>query len=252
MYKLLIILLFAFSSNVMLGSTEGPSDKFSSANDLYNEANYDSAFTLYESLITEGNLSFELFFNAGNAAYQLQKNGPTILYFEKAKKLDPGNVDIQHNLLIAHKSLIDKVDLEESSKASERIMAILSRSPNYWGWGAIVLCFASMALFTLYKISSTRRNKLIGFVLGLTSLILSLIVLVLAIVQTNYVQTHDSGVIMKQSVTLLNAPTEDAESAFILHEGTKAEVKSNANGWFEVIYSDGKIGWVNETEFELI
>jgi len=236
----------------LFGSSESASGKFKSANALYNEANYDSSFAIYESLIEEGNMSFELFFNAGNAAYQLDKNGKTILYFEKAKKLEPGNEDIQHNLLIAQKSLIDKTTVEGSSKASERIMGILSRSPNYWSWGTVLFCVVAFALFVLYKVSSTRRNKIIGFVLGIASLLLCLISLVLAIVQSNYIQTQDSGVIMNQSVTLLNAPTEDAESAFILHEGTKVELKSSANGWFEVIYSDGKIGWVNESDFELI
>jgi len=227
-------------------------EQFKIGNSLYNQENYDSAFSYYETLIDEGNFSFELFFNAGNTAYQLHKTGKTVLYLEKAKKLSPTNEDVLHNLKLAYRTLVDKNIASDDSKASERIMSILSRSPNYWSWGAILMCVLGVVFLILYKMSTSKRNKVVGFILGISALVLSAICLTLSIVQFNYLENHSDGVIMNQSVTLRNAPNEESENAFILHEGTKVELKSISGDWFEVVYTDGKIGWVNTADIEVI
>lgn len=247
MGKITSILLFALLSISALGKSD-----FSSANELYNEESYDSALAIYEDLIDQGYFSMELYFNAGNTCYQLNEIGKAIVYFEKARKLDPDNKDIMHNLTLCNEQVIDKNPDSQTSRASERLLGILGRSPNYWSWSAILLSVTGFIFFTLYLLSKSRRNKLAGFLLGIVSLVLSLLTLILSIIQNQHINTVDSAVIMSQSATLKNSPSEESKNAFILHEGTKVELKSSSGDWYEVIYSDGKIGWIKADEIELI
>ena len=233
-------------------ASELPNAKFLEANELYNSNLYDSALTHYEELIDSGYISFELFFNAGNAAYQNKIVGKSILYYEKAKKLDPSNQDVIHNLQLLNRLVLDKNPSAEKSKAYDRIMSVLSRSPNYWSWGAILTIFIGFACLLLYKLSIGRRNKKIGFFLGVFSILLSVICILLATVQYNYMNTKSNGIVLGSSVSLKNAPNSDAKTAFILHEGAKFEVKAAVIDWYEVIYSDGKIGWIASDQVELI
>ena len=245
------LLFITFCSFTCFASTENDIE-FVSANVLYNNAQYDSSLRKYDQLIKEGVFSFELYFNAGNAAYQLREIGKSILYYEKAKKLNPSNKDVIHNLTLLNKLILDKTPSEIKSKAYDRIMSTLSRSPNYWSWSAIFLSLTSMACFILYKLSHSKRNQKIGFILGSFSLLLSVFVLILAVVQFNFINTMSNGIILSPSVTLKIAPNSSAESAFILHEGSKVELKSTSENWCEVIYSDGKIGWLNCEDLGLI
>ena len=245
----LLILIFCSFNGIASYQNQA---HFISANQLYNAGDYDTSLLQYENLIEKGIFSFELYFNAGNAAYQVKKIGKSILYFEKAKKLDPSNGDVIHNLTLLNKLILDKNTAVNKSKAYDRIMSALSRSPNYWSWSAIFLSVISMVCFVLYQLSRSKRHQKIGFMLGSFSLVLSVFVLVLAVVQYNYFSTINSGVIIKPSVTLKIAPNSDESSAFILHEGSKVELKSSNKDWYEVIYSDGKIGWLNKDDIREI
>jgi len=245
-----VFLLFVGIVNCL--SSELRDERFIAANQLYNDSYYDSAFIEYEKIIDSGYFSFELFFNAGNAAYQTKNIGKSILYYEKAKKLDPSNSDVIHNLKLLNRLVLDKNPSAGKSKAYDRIMSVLSRSPDYWSWGAILMGFLGFAFLTLYKLSTGRRNKKIGFFLGVFSILLSVFSILLSTVQHNYIQTKRNGIVIDQSVTLKIAPDEESKTAFILHEGTKFELKSQVGDWLEVIYSDGKIGWILVSEVELI
>ncbi len=221
------------------------------ANELYNAAAYDSSLQLYEELLDQGYFSFTLFFNAGNAAYQTNQVGKAILYYEKARKLNPSDQDVSHNLALANKLTVDKGN-QTSDSATDRLLGLLARSPNYWSWATIVLATVAGILFCLYLISTSRRNKKLGFVMGCLVSLLSLVCLIFAAVQHASINEKNMAVIMSPSVTLKTAPNETAENAFILHEGSKVEIKSATDEWMEVIYNDGKIGWLPLNEVKVI
>ena len=49
-----------------------------------------------------------------------------------------------------------------------------------------------------------------------------------------------------------SAPSETAEDVFILHEGTKAEVQDELEGWKKIRLIDGKLGWIEGGDLEEI
>ncbi len=49
---------------------------------------------------------------------------------------------------------------------------------------------------------------------------------------------------MLQSVSVKSAPDAAGTDLFILHEGTKVQIRTVLNAWVEISLADGKIGWL--------
>src|ERR1044072_673873 len=95
----LITLLFLFSASLL--RAEDPSVVFDSANAAYAAGKYEKAIQLYQKIEAENTVSAGLYFNLGNAYYKTNNTGKAILYYERAKMLDPDDEDINVNLKLA-------------------------------------------------------------------------------------------------------------------------------------------------------
>ena len=82
---------------------------FEAANSAYSEARYEEAQAGYESIV-EGHLHFESEFNLGNAFFKQGKLGHSILHYERAKRINPSNSDLESNLILANARVIDRIE----------------------------------------------------------------------------------------------------------------------------------------------
>ncbi len=58
---------------------------------------------------------------------------------------------------------------------------------------------------------------------------------------------------MESAVTVKSTPAQNGTDLFILHEGTKVTVIDDTmDGWREVRVPDGKQGWVETSQIEVI
>ncbi|MEZ5083610.1 MAG: tetratricopeptide repeat protein [Bacteroidales bacterium] len=87
---------------------EEPDSLFFKANRAYANAYYSEAVDNYLMVVDAGYESAGLYFNLGNAYFKLNDFPSAILYYEKAKKLDPNNEDIKFNLGVANSKIVDK------------------------------------------------------------------------------------------------------------------------------------------------
>ena len=71
---------------------------FTRANRAYEQGDYQKAAGLYRRMLEEGYESGNLYYNLGNCYYKLKQKGRAILYYEKARRLIPGDADLQTNL----------------------------------------------------------------------------------------------------------------------------------------------------------
>ena len=78
----LLLLLFTFIcfSNVPAQELE---TIMKQGNDFYQNKQFDEAINSYETILKQGYISSELFYNLGNAYYRVGQLGKSILYFEK-------------------------------------------------------------------------------------------------------------------------------------------------------------------------
>ena len=90
---------------------QSPESLFSQANALYQTQQFEGAIELYQQILSQGFESKAVYYNLGNCYYRLEDIGKSILYFEKALKLDPNDGDIRYNLDLANLRVIDRVEL---------------------------------------------------------------------------------------------------------------------------------------------
>ena len=91
----------------------------------------------------------------------------------------------------------------------------------------------------------------------LSSAIVLLLVCVLSNVcanrQESLKQRHESGIIITPAVTVKSTPTDNGNDLFVLHEGSKVEIRdSSLKEWCEVSIADGKVGWIPKKAFDVI
>ncbi|MCX7611347.1 MAG: tetratricopeptide repeat protein, partial [Ignavibacterium sp.] len=103
----MIILTFLIINNYAQTNAE---KIFNEANNSFLAGEYQKSIELYEKLISEGYNDATLFYNLGNAYYRIGKIGQAILYYEKAKALNPSDEDIIHNLNFVKLQTKDKIE----------------------------------------------------------------------------------------------------------------------------------------------
>ena len=115
-------------------------DKFTEANNLYNESKYEKSIELYYQILDSGFHSAELYFNLGNSFYKLNDIANSILFYEKSLKLNSNDKDAINNLKMVNNAIIDDITkIPEPFIESQlnKISNVLSFSA--WSYMSIIL-----------------------------------------------------------------------------------------------------------------
>ncbi len=231
---------------------QASADLFDNANEAYTAGEFDKATALYDSILKQGNYSWELQFNLGNCHYQLNNVPEAVLHFEKALKLNPGEEDILINLELANARCVDKNSIDKSIRISAWVSQLLGFAPNAWAWTAI-FCFAlSMTCFAAFYYNSNGKLKRLMFVVGVFMLLPTAVSFALSAMQTKTIVQSNYAIVFTPSVTLKSSPSEQSSNAFVLHEGSKIFIRNQENDWLEVQFSDGKVGWIQKVDVKFI
>ncbi|MBL7917901.1 MAG: tetratricopeptide repeat protein, partial [Bacteroidia bacterium] len=157
------------------------------ANDLldkaavaYDSKDYKQAIECYNQLIKEGNSSYELYYNLGNAYYRNKELGYAIYNYELARKLNPNDQDVQINLGIASSKTIDNIDAKENFFINAiKSNIVNSFTTNTWAVFSIVLAFLTCLLFFLFIAGNIIWVKRISFFFSIASLVFLIVVYML-------------------------------------------------------------------------
>ena len=68
----------------------------------------------------------------------------------------------------------------------------------------------------------------------------------------NVETSKNQAIVFSQTVTIKSSPDNSGNNLFILHEGTKVNIKSRLGEWVEIITSDGNSGWLPANAIEVI
>ena len=250
MKKIIVILLF-FTTNLV--SAQTVNELFTNANTLYKEGKYKEAIELYSQIESTSKVSSELYYNIGNAHYKLNQVAPSIYNYEKALLLDPLNEDAQNNLIIAKRLTLDRIEeLPESifQKLDKNLLQKLSY--NTWAVIVVFLSFLASFLFLMFYFSYTPNKKRLFFTTSTLSFILLAFSLIITFTQYNQAQNKIEAIVFTEEVDVKNAPTNDSDIIFSLHEGTKVKVLDSVDDWKKIKLVDGKIGWVKNTTIKIL
>ena len=226
-------------------------DKFDQANDFYSQEAYDSAITLYESILTEDLYSFEVYYNLGNAYFKKNQLGLAILNWEKARKISPTNAMVIENLNHAYSLTRDKFDVEIKSEGFIKSI-IYEKSPNFWSVLAIITSFLLALTLILFFTSRHDHIHQISFYFSIIAFVALIAFTVSASTQKSYYQENNTAIILTPRIQVLVAPSENAEESFPLHEGTKVELIGHDGDWVEIVVNKDNRGWIKKDDIEII
>ncbi len=218
------------------------------ANKAYNNKEYDTAISLYDSIAKTNNISAELLYNLGNAYYKTNQLGLAILHYEKALKINPNDENIQHNLEFCNQLIIDKTDPSATSPITTLLFS--NGSKNYYA-AVVSILFALITLTCCVYIIRSFNKKVFYTSLGL-SVILALIFVGLAIKQHQVFSNQSDAIIIDLTANVKTEPNQESSIAFILHEGSKVEITEQHENWSKITFNKKNVGWIDNSTIEII
>jgi tetratricopeptide (TPR) repeat protein len=248
------IILIVFSILCTAAGFAGPEQELLiKASKAYNSGNFAEASGLYRKVANDGFVSPELFYNLGNCYFKLNDYPSAILWYERAKRLDPGDEDIDFNLNVVNTKISDKIEpLPEMFY--KRWFNGLVNLTYVDGWAVYALVFFILALAggVLYLVSRVLIIRKIGFWSGSALLLFGLIAFMLAWSGDRARKVNTEAVIFAPTITVKSSPNENSTDLFVLHEGTKVKLLDNIGAWYEIRIANGSVGWLPVTALERI
>ena len=226
-------------------SLNAQSELYQEGNRLYQQGDFEGALDSYLRVRDAGFESAELYYNVGNAYFKVGELGRAILFYERARRLVPGDADVVANLELARSLTADEI------APLPRFWPI--RAASWWlnvfpRSMLIVLVGASYLVATGAAMVLILGNGTLTVWARRTALISAALVVVFG--GTLGARELDMGrpeeaVVLSPEVNVQSAPSDDpALQLFVIHEGTKVRVDRRSEEWLEVVLEDGKVGWV--------
>lgn len=215
---------------------------FEKANKAYNNSDYTSAITLYDSILTIGLESSELYYNLGNCHYKAQDWANAIWHYEKSLKLEKNDKTIQ-NLELANLKIIDRIE-EIPQLFYKKWWSSFISIFNTFSWQLISILIIWLAL-TIKILSQFTNYKKEHFLSILYSLALISVFATYSSYQRNI--TKKEAIIFTSSVVVNSAPTTNSTNLFSLHSGSKIEILDTIGEWINIKIANGSSGWIKES-----
>ena len=224
------------------------------ADSAYANEDYMKAAEIYRSLVDSLGESAVLYFNLGNCYYRQDSIARAILYYERARLLDPTDDDLAFNLEMARTKTVDKVapanDMFFVTLYHSIVLSLTVRGWKILGIFAFVLMLIGIAV---YLFAPALSYKKFGFTSAVVLLMICIFANIAAAQQRSQINHRTGAVLMTPSAVVKSTPSSSGTDLFILHEGTHVEIVDNSmKDWVEVRMSDGKEGWLRRIEIEVI
>jgi len=180
---------------------------FQSANEAFSQKKYDQAIQLYESILNKNIESPELYFNLGNCFFQKKEWGKTILNYERALLLDPNDTTILQNLELAKSETVDEIAVLPSFFLARWWTQIRELTHSgIWSILGIFLFWLGVGGIIMWILGKERTQRKRGFLGGMTTLGLSLVIFALAYGSYQTQQKSGSAIIMSKETSLKSLP----------------------------------------------
>lgn len=246
------IIIFACIFSFAMNSYAGNSLK-AQADSAYSHEQYEKAIKLYEK-VAKSTPDYKVYYNLGCSYYRIDNIAKSLLWLERAARLNPSDEDVQFNLTLVRNKTIDKITPKHEMifvSAFKKVVNLMSlESWSIVNISLFILTFVFVSLFFFSNVLSLRK---VGLFMSLFCIVLCILGNICAFQQRSLAMNHVNGIIMTPAVTVKSTPTESGSDLFVIHEGTRVEIRdSTMKDWLEVQIADGKIGWIPKNSLELI
>tara|TARA_B100000767_G_scaffold222873_1_gene211662 strand:+ start:1692 stop:2420 length:729 start_codon:yes stop_codon:yes gene_type:complete len=238
MKKITFILFILLSFNSFAGEA-----LFKNANDLYSQENYTDAILIYDSILTVGLESSELYYNLGNCHYKQQNWTNAIWYYEKSLILHSNNKTLK-NLELAKLKIIDKIEsIPEIFYKTWWRYFISIFSTKIWQFLAIVSLWTTLIYQLTSQLKESKKAKNLAFI---SFIALTLLFITHTSYNNNYIKKE--AIIFSSSIVVNSAPSNNSTDLFSLHSGSKVLIIDNIGDWINIRIANGNEGWIKQAE----
>ena len=223
------------------------------ADSAFTQGHYQQAIKYYEELLTKG-VSPELYFNLGNAYYRTDDITRAVLNYERALLLSPGDADIRFNLQMARSKTIDKITPESEMFFVTWYRSVVNlMSVDAWARTALLSLALAIVLALVYLFANAIWMRKLGFFGGILLLLVFVLSNLFAYQQKQELVERTGAVVTGSAATVKSTPSVQGTDLFILHEGTRVTITDNAmKEWKRIRVADGKEGWIQSKQVEVI
>ena len=225
---------------------------FELANKQYVNENYSLAISLYDSIITTGLESSELYYNLGNCYYKTNDWANAIWNYEKSLQLKHNEKTV-HNLKLANLKIIDRI-VPLPQLFYKKWWNNLNQTFNTQFWQILaLLSIGFIFIFRIISLFTSLKSKLFTKIFSVTTVIL----LFLAHGNLKYPESlnpssypfHNNfckkeAIIFSEVITVNSAPTISSTNLFTLHAGSKIEIIDIIGDWINITIANGNSGWI--------
>jgi len=247
--KIFILLLL----QMVIFGLKAQNTELQSAAEAYSKGEYAKAAELYENELKTSGESSLVYYNIGNCYYKMDKIALSILNYERALLLNPGDNDARFNLEIAKLRTVDRIDPLDKFFLSNWIESLQNIfGTDSWSKIAVVSFLLLIVSLVMFFFSRKIILKKTGFYTGIIWLTIIIIANCFAYGQKQKLVERNYAIVFASTVTIKSSPDNSGNDLFILHEGTKVLIKSKLGEWSEIRIADGNVGWIKNSDIEVI
>ncbi len=239
---LLVLLLVALAGLAFAA----PTDEFAQGNQYFQDKDYLKAIESYSALLKQGVESAPLYYNLGNAYFKNGDLGYAVLYYLKARRLNPSDEDIKANLAFAQGLAtvqLEGVQLNPVNSLFESIVAPFRLSRLAW---ISSLCFVLLIGLLILRFGMGWMHSAIR-----PAIIFMLVLLACSSILTSYKYHHDFvtrwAVIVGDQADVRSGPTDTAGLEFQGEPGLVVRIGGESGDFYDVIFENQRRGWVKKS-----
>lgn len=220
---------------------------------FYSQKQYTEALNAFLQINKRNEGSSVVYENIGNCYFKLNEYHLAILYYEKGLKIEPNNEDLNYNLAIAKTRIVDKIESLPQLFIVKWWNDIVDLK-NERTWTILSLFMFSLFLFLLgaFIVSRYSAKRKFYFFASIFALCLSVLIGLISYSSYQKQCSISEAILISPSLDVKSSPDINSKTIFILHQGSKVELKDKINDWYEIKIANGNLGWAKKTNFEKI
>ena len=223
----------------------------------YNDGNFEKVIEILEKEKDEQKIkgleSADLYYNLGNAYFRNRDIAHSLLNYERALLLAPGDRDTKHNINYVTTFVEDKILVADTFFLTTWMRALQhSFGANTWATIAVVSFILLIGCLFLFFFGKSITIKKASFYIGIIMIVIVLLSNIFAFGQKSELENRSTAIIMAGSVSIKSSPDINSKELFILHSGTKVKITKEDRRWLEIEIADGNVGWIQRDALEII
>jgi tetratricopeptide (TPR) repeat protein len=273
LWPALLIVLAGDPTPSPAAEADSPAAMFAAGNAAYEAGAYMDAIDRYQQVVAAGIVNADLDYNLANAYFKTGDLGRSVLWYERALRLEPRSDDARANLAVVRSLLRDQQlipahgGVRNAALGWHRRLSATESAAVACGFYALFVIAALCLVFRrtdamtrFYRRASwVSPARLFGLSMTQDLVVAMALCAALAVVfgGSSYAKVQDArearrGVVVTEEVAVFSGPSEDATIQFKIHEGTIVSVRDGRSGWVRVDLPGDLSGWVEEATVERI